>query len=46
LEFDNVFLLDTKLLRLDQQQERNLKYVMQTRAKAFLGYIDSDNFTE
>lgn len=46
LEFDNVFLLDTKLLRLDQQQERNLKYVMQTRAKAFLGYIDSEAYID
>lgn len=46
LEFDNVFLLDVKLIRMDRQQERNLKYVMQTRAKEFLGYIDSDLYVE
>lgn len=39
LEFDHVFILEKELLR-DEGQDRNLKYVMQTRAKSSLTYID------
>lgn len=44
LEFDDVFILDKDLLRLDATQDQNLLYVMQTRAKSTLTYIDSANF--
>jgi DNA helicase-2/ATP-dependent DNA helicase PcrA len=40
LEFDNVFILDRELLK-DEGQDRNLRYVMITRAKDTLTYIDS-----
>lgn len=40
LEFDDVFILDRELLG-DEGQERNLRYVMITRAKRTLSYIDS-----
>ena len=39
LEFNNVFILDRDLLRLDHQQEQNLAYVMATRSKENLTYI-------
>jgi DNA helicase-2/ATP-dependent DNA helicase PcrA len=39
LEFDHVYILEQKLLR-DEGQDKNLKYVMQTRAKETLTYID------
>ncbi len=39
LEFDNVYILQKDLLR-DEGQDLNLKYVMQTRAKESLTYID------
>lgn len=44
LEFDTVFILDRDLLRMDEQQDQNLLYVMQTRAKDRLIYIESDTF--
>lgn len=45
LEFRNVFILDRKLIRIDEEgQDRNLLYVMQTRAQENLTYITSDNF--
>jgi len=40
LEFDDVFILDRDLLG-DEGQEKNLRYVMITRAKRTLSYIDS-----
>lgn len=43
LEFDNVFFLDQHLLDIEGQ-DRNLKYVIQTRAKKFLGYIRTEDF--
>lgn len=43
LEFDNVFILDAFLIGNDEQ-EPNLRYVMQTRAKLILTYILSENF--
>lgn len=45
LEFDNVFILDQSLIK-DDQQDKNLRYVMQTRAKSTLTYITSDTFEE
>jgi len=45
LEFDTVFILDRELVRVDKhQQEKNLLYVMQTRAKLELFYVDSKTF--
>ena len=43
LEFDTVFILDKHLLR-DEGQDRNLLYVMQTRAKQSLTYIATEDF--
>jgi superfamily I DNA/RNA helicase len=45
LEFDNVFILDRDLIR-DEGQDRNLRYVMQTRAKETLTYINSLDLLE
>lgn len=46
LEFDNVFILDKHLVRTEEEeQEKNLLYVMQTRSKASLTYIRSDDYT-
>lgn len=45
LEFDTVFILDRELIRTnEQQQEKNLLYVMQTRAKKELYYVSSNGF--
>lgn len=46
LEFENVFILDRKMINMERNQERNLLYVMQTRAKKFLGYITTEGFHE
>lgn len=46
LEFDDVFMLNPSLLRLEHEQERNLKYVMQTRAKQRLTYIEMEGYYE
>lgn len=43
LEFDDVFILDEHLIK-DEGQDRNIRYVMQTRAKNTLTYIRSDEF--
>ena len=42
LEFDHVFFLDNKLVG-DDEQEPNLRYVIITRAKETLTYINSDD---
>jgi DNA helicase-2/ATP-dependent DNA helicase PcrA len=42
LEFDHVFFLDNKLVG-DEEQEPNLRYVIITRAKETLTYINSDD---
>lgn len=42
LEFDHVFFLDNKLVK-DDEQDPNLRYVIITRAKETLTYIDSDD---
>lgn len=47
LEFDIVFFLDQHLIRTDADesgQEKNLRYVIQTRAKQQLIYVDSEAF--
>lgn len=45
LEYDNVFLLDRGLIRTEvHDQEKNLLYVCQTRAKQSLTYITSEGF--
>lgn len=44
LEFDTVFILDKDLINLREDQEKNLLYVMQTRAKDRLVYVDSKNY--
>ena len=41
LEYDAVFILDEHLLS-NTDQDPNLKYVAETRAKQYLGYIDSE----
>jgi len=46
LEFDDVFFLDQDLIKLSEPQERNLLYVIQTRAKKSLTYITSDGFDD
>ena len=40
LEYDTVFILDFNLLK-NTDQDPNLRYVAETRAKLYLGYIDS-----
>jgi ATP-dependent DNA helicase UvrD/PcrA len=42
LEFDNVFFLDSFLIGTDEQ-ESNLRYVISTRAKETLTYVNSDD---
>ncbi len=47
LEFPDIFLLDRELIRTeDDQQEKNLLYVIQTRAQERLVYIDTEGFVE
>lgn len=43
LEFPNVYILDRELIR-DSQQDKNLLYVAQTRAKETLTYLKFENF--
>lgn len=45
LEFDQVFFLDQQLVG-DEGQERNLRYVIITRAKESLTYITSEGFED
>lgn len=44
LEFDTVFFLDEHLIDIEQGQEKNLRYVIQTRSKNELYYVNSDDF--
>jgi superfamily I DNA/RNA helicase len=46
LEFDDVFILDRHLVRMEEEQDRNLMYVMQTRSKSSLTYVTSDGWEE
>ena len=43
LEFDHVFFLDEELCR-DREQDKNLRYVIITRAKSTLTYINSGTY--
>jgi superfamily I DNA/RNA helicase len=45
LEFDHVYFLDEELIG-DKGQERNLRYVIITRAKETLTFIDSKDFED
>ena len=45
LEFNTVFILDRKLIRM-KGQDPNILYVMQTRARNQLSYIDSGSLVE
>lgn len=42
LEFSRVFFLDMQLLRPDEEQDLNLRYVIETRAKEELRYVSSE----
>ena len=45
LEFNDVFILDKGLLRFDKNpQDKNLLYVMQTRSKNSLTYVETEGF--
>ena len=44
LEFPHVFFLDPDLVRMKEPQDRNLKYVIQTRAQETLTYVQSETF--
>lgn len=46
LEFDHVFFLDQHLLNIKQDQDANVKYVIETRAKKTLTYITSEGYME
>lgn len=44
LEFDRVWFLDPGLCRIDRDQDANIKYVIETRAKEFLAYVSTTTF--
>ena len=44
LEFNRVWFLDPGLCRIDRDQDANIKYVIETRAKDFLAYVSTDTF--
>jgi len=46
LEFDRVWFLDSYLCNLEYEQDQNLKYVCETRAKSFLAYVTTAGFDE
>lgn len=46
LEFDQVWFLDQHLCNPKYEQDLNLKYVIETRAKTCLNYVSSDSFME
>ena len=46
LEFDTVFFLDHGLMNMEDGQDRNLKYVVQTRSKNELYYVESSDFVD
>lgn len=47
LEYEHVFILDRHLVKTEAGgQEKNLLYVMQTRAKQTLSYIDTEGFVD
>lgn len=46
LEFDTVWFLDPHLCKIKKEQDANLKYVIETRAKNTLSYVSSDSFED
>ncbi len=44
LEFDRVWFLDQELCNKAHEQDANIKYVIETRAKEFLAYVESKTF--
>lgn len=46
LEFDHVFFLDQDLCRIKYDQDANIKYVIETRAKISLTYVEIKNFID
>lgn len=44
LEFNNVFFLDRDLINEGYEQDLNLRYVIETRAKRSLFYVKSENY--
>lgn len=44
LEFEEVYFLDEHLINMEDSQDRNLRYVIQTRAKSTLTYVRSEDF--
>lgn len=44
LEFERVWFLDQHLCRIDRDQDANIKYVIETRAKSFLSYVSTESF--
>ena len=44
LEFDRVWFLDPHLCQIKRDQDANIKYVIETRAKLFLSYVSSETF--
>jgi superfamily I DNA/RNA helicase len=44
LEFDNVFFLDVDLIDMREEQDKNLRYVIETRAKNNLFYVNENEF--
>lgn len=46
LEFNTVYFLDPKLCNPEYDQDKNIKYVIETRAKLELNYVTSDTFDE
>lgn len=44
MEWDNVFLLDKHLIHVEDQQDANLLYVAQTRAKQRLVYVTTEGY--
>lgn len=46
LEFESVFFLDAFLCRIDRGQDANIKYVIETRSKGSLTYIETEGMNE
>jgi ATP-dependent exoDNAse (exonuclease V) beta subunit len=44
LEFNTVYFLDQHLCQIKRDQDANIKYVIETRAKDALHYVTSDTF--
>lgn len=44
LEWDHVYFLDQHLVKVDKGQDKNLYYVIQTRSRQTLTYVNSEDF--